>query len=78
MFNHIHHELDELEQINEANARYYETPEGKRYPSVTSVVGIRSKSDILEWRKRVGEEEANRISRRAANRGTKIHSYCED
>lgn len=78
MFNHIRHELPELTQINEASGRYYGTLTGKRYPSVTSVVGIRSKSDILEWRKRVGEEEATRASRRAANRGTKIHSYCED
>jgi len=77
MFTHIQHDLPSLEQINESNARYYKTPTGKKYPSVTSVVGIESKASILEWRKRVGEEEANRVSRRAANRGTKIHSYCE-
>jgi genome maintenance exonuclease 1 len=35
------------------------------------------KAAILAWRKRVGEEEANRISTQAANRGTRIHSLCE-
>ena len=78
MFIHLHHDLPEIEQINESDARYYLTPAGKKYPSVTSVLSITSKDQILEWRKRVGEEEANRISRRAAARGTRIHSYCED
>ena len=32
----------------------------------------------MKWRKRVGEEEANRISQRAASRGTRIHKMCED
>jgi genome maintenance exonuclease 1 len=32
----------------------------------------------MEWRKRVGEEAANRISSRAASRGTRIHGLCED
>lgn len=36
------------------------------------------KDGFFEWRARVGEEEANRISSRAAKRGTAIHSLCED
>lgn len=78
MIKHIRHDIPSLEQINEASARYYVTPDGAKYPSVTSVVGMLSKAAIQEWRNRVGEEEANRVSKRAANRGTKIHSYCED
>ena len=38
MFNHIRHELPELEQINEASGRYYETPTGKRYPSALILI----------------------------------------
>lgn len=57
--------------------RTYETPKGAKYPSITTVLGILSKNSILEWRKRVGEEEANRISRRAAARGEEIHKMAE-
>jgi genome maintenance exonuclease 1 len=33
---------------------------------------------IMDWRRKVGEEEANKITRKAANRGTKVHQLCED
>ena len=33
---------------------------------------------IKEWRGRVGNEEANRVSTKASNRGTRIHTLCED
>ncbi len=60
------------------SGRMYVTPEGNKYPSVTTVIGAKSKKSILEWRKRVGEAEANRISSRAASRGTSLHSMNED
>jgi len=41
-------------------------------------LGILGKAEILAWRARVGEAEANKISSRAARRGTAIHSLCED
>lgn len=58
--------------------RLYVTPEGLKYPSVTTVLGWKSKAGILEWRKRVGEEAANKISRQASTRGTKFHYQVED
>ena len=60
-----------------STGRTYTTPEGKKYPSVTTVLSILSEDAIREWRQRVGEEEANRISRRAAGRGTSVHSITE-
>lgn len=78
MFNHIHHEIPTLKRVDSDAGRVYQTESGKAYPSVTSVTGLHGKQAILEWRKRVGEEEANRISSRAAGRGTRIHSLCED
>jgi genome maintenance exonuclease 1 len=57
--------------------RVYQTPEGKLYPSVTTVLAQHSKQGIVEWRKRVGEVEANKISRQAATRGTKFHNLAE-
>jgi len=57
--------------------RYYVLPDGTKLPSVTTVIGAKSKRAILEWRRRVGEEEANKISRKASGRGTNVHTLCE-
>ena len=71
-------EVPKLQQINDDGTRYYATPRGNKYPSVTTVLAEYSKKGILEWRKRVGDEEANRISRTASTRGTAFHKVCED
>ena len=78
-FKHIGCDIDydlQTETIN--GKRFYKTPEGLLYPSVTTITSQHGKDKILEWRKRVGEEEANRISTRASNRGTKVHKICEN
>ena len=62
---------------NRNGKRHYVTPEGKLYPSITTVLGELNKTSILEWRKRVGETEANKISTMASRRGTTVHSVCE-
>jgi genome maintenance exonuclease 1 len=78
MFNHVQLEFPKLKRITADNgSRVYETPSGKAYPSVTTVTGLLKKQAIIEWRKRVGEDEANKISSKAASRGTRIHSLCE-
>jgi genome maintenance exonuclease 1 len=64
------------EEIN--GIRHYVTPNGS-YPSVTTVLGaMLDKTALIEWRARVGDEEANRVSRLAATRGTNIHNMCEN
>lgn len=79
VFVHLDHApLIDLESITSDNGRLYVTPEGNKYPSVTTVIGATKKKSIVEWRKRVGEKEANRISSRAALRGTNLHSMNED
>lgn len=75
----IHHDLPKLERDTAPNGtRVYKTPSGRAYPSVTTVTGLHTAKGIAEWRRRVGEEEANRISGKASARGTRIHQYCED
>lgn len=77
MFNLNLIELPRLERID-GEIRQYRTPEGLLYPSVTTVLGAASdKSGLDNWRRAVGEEEANRVSARAARRGTAVHSLCE-
>jgi hypothetical protein len=71
-------EFAELQRID-GPIRLYETPEGNRYPSVTTVLGkMMDKSALETWRKRVGEEEAARVSARASTRGTNVHTMCEN
>lgn len=79
-FTHLHRnsEIEPLEQINTDAGRYYKSPTGVLLPSVTSVTGLFGRDAIQAWRKRVGNEEANRISGKATRRGTKIHQLCED
>jgi len=57
--------------------RLYVTPNGKKYPSVTTVLSDYGKEGIMEWRKRVGEVKANEISRKATTRGTSVHKVIE-
>ena len=80
MFNHITLEdrLQELEVETLPTGRTYKTPDGKKYPSVTTVLGEEGKAGILAWRKRVGEEEANKISFQASSRGTSVHTLAEN
>ena len=74
----IRHDFPKLLRTTSSDGtRVYETPSGRVYPSVTTVTGLHSAKGIMEWRKRVGEAEANRISGRASARGTRIHNYCE-
>ena len=65
----------QTENIN--GGRVYTTPEGNKYSSVTTVLGELIKANIQEWRKSIGEEEANKITGKASRRGTRLHSICE-
>ena len=79
MFQHIYHDLNvELVTENINGKRYYVTPSGDKYPSITTVLSILSREGIKEWRARVGEKTANAISTKAARRGTNVHYMCED
>jgi len=68
----------ELNTVQENGQRFYCDELGRKYPSVTTVVGLSTRDHIKLWRKRVGEEEANKISTMAANRGTKFHALVEE
>jgi genome maintenance exonuclease 1 len=80
MFNHVDHgiTLPKMTRKTTEEGRKYFTPDGNAYPSITTVLGILSVDGIMKWRKRVGEEEANKISHQAATRGTSVHKLAED
>ena len=76
-FNYVGNELQDLKTENHEGKRFYVTPEGNKFVSITSLLGNLSKQSIIEWRRRVGETEANKISRQASSRGTRVHNICE-
>ena len=70
--------LPQLDTKTVDKKRYYITPEGKEYPSITTVLSTRNKAGIMKWRKKVGEEVATHIASKDAVRGSKVHKMCED
>lgn len=78
IFEHTQIEFEELPTVTENGKRFYKTPDGILYPSVTTITSLIGKDAILAWRKRVGEAEANKISTQASSRGTRMHGICED
>lgn len=79
IFNHRPVALDYENLLCETaeTGRTYQTPKGKKYPSITTVLGVLSEDSIRAWRARVGEEEANRISSQACRRGEAVHTLVE-
>jgi genome maintenance exonuclease 1 len=67
-------------QINDpvTKKRVYLTPDGEKIPSVTTILGTtKDQTHLIEWRKRIGEDEANRITKEAAGVGTAMHNNLE-
>ena len=78
MFTHIDLKLPKLSRESIDGVRYYTIGgENKKLVSITSVISHYSKEKFAKWRKRVGEEEANRITKRATSRGTDTHTLIE-
>ena len=77
----VHEPIDlgynDLVAVQKRVVESMQTPNGS-YPSITTVLGNLSKTAIMAWRDRVGHEEANKISRQAAGRGTAVHAVCEN
>lgn len=57
--------------------RYYMTPAGNRYPSVTSILGEYKTRALADWRGKLGDDVADTISKQAARRGTRFHDQME-
>ena len=77
----IHEEIDigynDLVATTTSSGRTYNDPDGNSYPSITTVLSILNEEGIAAWRKRVGDEVANKISTQASGRGTLVHEIVE-
>jgi len=79
-FNHIDIELPKLSRETIDGVRYYSVPDEEdllKLVSITSVTSHYNKDIFVKWRKRVGNKEADRITKRATKRGTDMHTLVE-
>ena len=77
-FEHCNHLGDlELEKKETNGMRLYNLPNGEWVPSITSVTSFYNRQIFADWRKRVGVEEANRITKKATARGTDFHEAAQ-
>jgi len=77
-FIHENHLGDlELNKKETRGIRLYNLPNGEWVPSITSVTSFYNRQIFADWRKRVGIEEANRITKKATTRGTDFHEAAQ-
>ena len=79
-FNHIDLDLQPLEREHIDGVRYYKIPNEEeliKMVSITSVTSHFNKEIFVNWRKKVGNEEADRITKAATGRGTDMHTLTE-
>ena len=64
-------------RVEKDGNRYYVTPDGNHYPSITSVLALQENLGLEAWKEKVGEEEAKRISKESMRIGTAVHQMAE-
>ena len=81
MFNHVELELPKLSRETIDGVRYYSVPDEDellKLVSITSVTSHFNKEIFVKWRKKVGDVEADRITKAATTRGTSFHTLAEN
>ena len=80
MFKHVDLSLPKLTRETIDGVRYYSVPDEEellKLVSITSVTSHFNKDIFVNWRKKVGNEEADRITKAATTRGTDMHTLTE-
>jgi len=80
MFKHVDLNLPKLSRETIDGVRYYSVPDEEellKLVSITSVTSHFNKDIFVNWRKKVGNEEADRITKAATTRGTDMHTLTE-
>ena len=80
MFKHVDLSLPKLTRETIDGVRYYSVPDEEellKLVSITSVTSHFNKDIFVNWRKKVGNEEADRITKAATTRGTGMHTLTE-
>ena len=80
MFNHVDVSLPKLSRETIDGVRYYSVPDEDellKLVSITSVTSHFNKEIFINWRKKVGKETADKITKAATTRGTDMHTLTE-
>lgn len=80
-FNHVDLHLPKLERETIDGVRFYKIPGKeniKRLVSITSVTSHKNRQIFIDWRKKVGDAKADKITKQATSRGTDMHSLVEN
>ena len=80
MFDHVELNLPKLERETIDGVRYYSVPDEEellRLVSITSLTSHFNKEIFINWRKKVGDEEADRVTKATTSRGTDMHTLVE-
>ena len=80
MFNHVPAVLPPLERETVDGVRYYKVPDAEEFVklvSITSITSFWNREKFAKWRKKIGEDKANEITRKATSRGTDTHTLIE-
>ncbi len=72
-------ELPRLEREHIGEKRLYFNPKDreKKYISITTITSYFNKDKFVEWRRRIGNKEADKITKAATTRGTDLHTLNE-
>lgn len=68
----------ELKRIYSNGKRFYISPNNDRYMSVTTMLSGNTEAVMDAWRERVGEEEAESVSKFSSGIGTDVHNMIEN
>jgi len=77
LFIHDKIELPELQVTTHNNQRWYKTPDGAYYPSITTVLGNKPKQYLIDWQNSLGKEKAQKETERTKKRGDAVHLMVE-
>ena len=76
-FTHVEIDYPSLSREMIDGVRYYDTPNGSKLVSITSVISHYNREIFREWRAKVGNAEANKVTKQATSRGTDMHTCSE-
>ena len=77
MFNHVDLDLPSLDRETIDGVRYYDIPGESKLVSITSITSWINREIFRSWRARVGNEQADKVTKAATSRGTDMHTLTE-
>ena len=80
MFNHVETDLPQLSRETIDGVRYYSVPDDGdllKKVSITSITSHKNRQIFIDWRKKVGDAKADKITKQSTSRGTDMHTLTE-